>query len=49
MSFLSHSTQFVRACASKQAIGRFVPSNARAASGQPNRNFFNIKYELKNI
>ena len=35
MSFLSRSgsTQFVRACVAKQAIGQLVPSNARAASG----------------
>ena len=33
MSFLSRSTQLVRACGPKQAIGRLVQSNARAASG----------------
>lgn len=33
MSFLYRSTRLVRACGPKQAIGRLVPSNARAASG----------------
>ena len=33
MSFLSRSTQLVRPCGPKQAIGRLAQSNARAASG----------------